>query len=219
MTLQTYREQSVGIAAAKRLARAVQQANIEIHDMALVVPELRGMATTITAVALVGGELVAAHVGDSRLFLIRDGRISQLTKDHTVPAEKARLGLLKKEKVQNHPDRSTLTRSLGREMIASIDRLSAPVGRGDRLVVCTDGLYNVLPEEEIARLACASPPAQACRAIIDAANAFGTSDNLPAAVLHVTDRAPVLSRQEGRFARMIKRAGISTRRGKRTSAP
>src|SRR5215471_15820206 len=160
-TIAAYRDQSADVAPTKRLARAVQQANIEIHDMALVVPELRGMSTTITAVALVGGELVAAHVGDSRLFLLRDGRLSQLTKDHTVPAERARMGLLKKEKVQSHPDRSTLTRSLGREMIASIDRLNAPVGRGDRLIVCTAGLYNVLPEEEIARLACASPPAQA----------------------------------------------------------
>jgi len=204
-TIQAYREQAADVAAAKRLARAVQQANIEIHDMALVIPELRGMATTITAVALVGGELVAAHVGDSRLFLLRDGRLSQLTKDHTVPAERARMGLLKKEKVQSHPDRSTLTRSLGREMIASIDRLSAPVGRGDRLVVCTDGLYNVLPEEEIARLAAAPSAADAVRAIIDAANSIGTPDNLTAAVLRVSDLAPELSRpRESRFARMMK---------------
>ena len=91
--------------AAQRLYRAVQQANIEIYDRAIAVPELRGMATTLTAVVVDRGEATVVHVGDSRLYLVRGGTITQLTKDHTVAAEKARYGLLSKEKARAHADR------------------------------------------------------------------------------------------------------------------
>jgi serine/threonine protein phosphatase PrpC len=191
VTIRVYQEQPADVAPVKRLLRAVQQANIEIHDMALIVPELRGMGTTITAVAVQGGQVAAAHVGDSRLLLVRDGQLTQLTKDHTVAAERARIGLVRKSKLREHNGYSTLTRCLGRELIASIDRLTTSVGRGDHLVVCTDGLYNVLPEPEIARLANdGASAADACRRIIDTANGAGTPDNLTAVVLRVTEAGP-----------------------------
>jgi hypothetical protein len=93
-TLEAYRESPVEWRAAKRLHRAVQRANIEIHDRALIVPELRRMATTLTAVAVVDGTLYAAHVGDSRLYLVRHERAKQITKDHTVIAERVRMGVM-----------------------------------------------------------------------------------------------------------------------------
>src|SRR5262249_32771163 len=144
VTLRAYQEQPAAVAAGKRLARAVQQANIEIHDMAMIVPELRGMATTLTALALDEGRLCIAHVGDTRLYHLRDGRLVQLTKDHTVAAERVRLGLLSPRRARHHPEHSTLTRSLGRELIVAIDRISTRVFRDDALLVCSDGLYNVL---------------------------------------------------------------------------
>ena len=187
-TLKTFSEQPAGTSTAKRLYRAVQQANIEVYDLATVVPELRGMTTTLTAVVVDRGELTAAHIGDSRLYLLRDGRLTQLTKDHTVAGEKARMGLMSKSRAREHPDRSVLTRSLGRELIVPIDRLSNRVYRGDTLLVCSDGLYNVLDDEEMARARSleGTPPRPAGR-LVDTANQRGTLDNLSAAVLRVLD--------------------------------
>jgi serine/threonine protein phosphatase PrpC len=186
-TLRTFTEQPPGTATAKRLYRAVQQANIEIYDLATVVPELRGMTTTLTAVAVDRGELWAAHIGDSRLYLCRDDRLVQLTKDHTVAGERSRLGLMSKSRARLHPDRSVLTRSLGRELIVPIDRLSNRLYRGDALLVCSDGLYNVLEDDEMTPLLRGHDAGTACRRLVDAANERGTLDNVTAAVLRVVD--------------------------------
>ncbi len=186
-TLRTFAEQPPGTPTAKRLYRAAQQANIEVYDLATVVPELRGMTTTFTAVAVDGGELVAAHVGDSRLYLLRGGELVQLTKDHTVAGERSRMGLMSKEKARSHPDRSVLTRSLGRELIVAVDRISNRIYRDDALLVCSDGLYNTLDEAEMAPLMGAGTPDEACRRLIDTANERGTLDNLSAAVLRVVE--------------------------------
>jgi PPM family protein phosphatase len=171
VTLRAYGEQDPIAKNVTRLARAAQQANIEIHDLALVVPELRGMATTLTAVAIMDGALVAAHVGDSRLYLVRGARAVQLTKDH-----------------RSSP--TVLTRCVGRELIAAIDRLSRPLDQGDVLVLCTDGLHGVLADAEIARLVTDVPPASACRALVDRALASGTTDNVTVAVIRVAGPTP-----------------------------
>jgi serine/threonine protein phosphatase PrpC len=186
-TLRTFSEQPPGMPTAKRLYRAVQQANIEIYDLATVVPELRGMTTTLTAVAVDRGELTAAHIGDSRLYLLRGGRLVQLTKDHTVAGERARLGFLSKSRLRAHPGRSVLTRSLGRELIVPIDRLTNRLYRGDVLLVCSDGLYNVLEDEEMTPLLEGQDAATACQRLVDTANQRGTFDNVTAAVLRVLD--------------------------------
>lgn len=190
VTLTAYRESPSTWGTAKRLYRAVQRANIEIHDRALVVTELRGMSTTLTAVVVDGGIAHAVHVGDSRLYLLRGGRMLQKTKDHTVAAEKRRLGLVSAERYLDHPDRSTLTRSLGRELIAAIDRLSFPLGHGDTLLLCSDGLYNVLSHDRLCEATTGDDPHAVCRRLIDAANALGTPDNLTAAVVRVTSPPP-----------------------------
>jgi protein phosphatase len=188
--VRAFREEDPGRPAGQRLYRAVQQANIEVYDKSVAVPELRGMATTLTAAVVEQGRLTAVHVGDSRLYLVRRGTITQLTRDHTVAAEKVRMKLLSAEKARSHPDRSVLTRSLGRELIVARDQASLAVGGGDVLLACSDGLHGVLPDVELARLATSGPPAEACRALLDAANALGTPDNLSAAILKVADDAP-----------------------------
>jgi protein phosphatase len=208
VTLRTFEDQGSDVALGKRLVQSVQRANIEIYDRALVVPELRGMATTLTAIALEGGELVAAHVGDSRLYLVSEGKPTQLTKDHTVVAERVRLGTLSEKKARVHPDRSTLTRSVGRELIVAVDRLSKRVGQGDTLIVCSDGLYNVLEPEEMVEILGGQDAATASRALVEAANARGTPDNLTAAVVRVVGDVPappprtgLLDRIRGVFGR------------------
>ena len=190
ITIDAYRESPPAWGAAKRLQRAVQRANIEIHNRALVVPELRRMGTTLTAAVVEGGRLSAAHVGDCRLYLVRRGRISQLTKDHTVIAERVRMGLMSAARARNHPERSTLNRSLGHELIVSVDRLSMPLVQNDRLLLCSDGLYNVLEEHELEHLLRLDEAAAACKALIEAANARGTADNLTAAVFMMNGATP-----------------------------
>jgi serine/threonine protein phosphatase PrpC len=185
VTLRAYKESSVSWGALKRLYRAAQQANIEIHDRALVVTELRGMSTTLTAIAVDAGMAYAAHVGDSRLYLIRGDSIVQKTKDHTVAGERRRLRLLSAERARNHPERSILTRSLGRDLIAAVDRITFPIGGGDTLLVCSDGLYNVLEDDELRERAGDDDASRACRDLVQAANARGTADNLTVAILKV----------------------------------
>ena len=185
VTLRTYRESPASWGPAKRLFRAAQDANIEIHDRALVVTELRGMSTTLTAVAIDRGSAHAVHVGDSRLYLIREGRCVQKTKDHTVTARRVRIGVVSAERAKSHPGRSTLTRSLGRELIAAIDRITFTVADGDILLLCSDGLYNVLTDDELLKGALRSDPEGACRDLIGAANTRGAPDNVTVAILHV----------------------------------
>ncbi len=183
VTLSAYHESAPSLGPAKRLYRAVQRANIEIHNRSLTVPELRRMATTLTAVAVADGALYAVHVGDCRLYLIRGSRIQQMTKDHTVIGERVRLGLISEKEARNHPERSALSRCLGRELIASLDRLSMPLRSGDRVIVCTDGLHGVLEDGDIDQLSRNLSAPQACRRLIDSANERGAADNVTAAVL------------------------------------
>jgi protein phosphatase len=185
VTLRAYREAAVSWGAAKRLYRAVQQANIEIHDRALVVTELRRMGTTLTAIVVDGNMAYGAHVGDSRLYAIRAGKITQMTKDHTVAGGRRRMGLISAKRAADHPERSTLTRCLGRELIAAVDRFEFPVADGDVLFLCTDGLYNVLDDHELCEVVAEKDPAAACSALIEAANARGAPDNLTAAIIQV----------------------------------
>jgi protein phosphatase len=185
--LREFREQGPGVPAGQRLYRAFQQANIEIYDRAVAVPELRGMSTTLTAAVVEDGALTAVHVGDSRLYLLRAETLTQLTKDHTVAAEKVRYGLMSKERARTHADRCVLTRSVGRELIVSRDRITQPLVPGDALLLCSDGLHGVLDEGELARLVAEGSAGAVCRALVDAANARGTPDNVSAVVVRVLD--------------------------------
>ena len=190
ITIEAYRESPVGWGAAKRLHRAVQRANIEIHNRAIAVPELRRMGTTLIAAVVEGGMLSAAHVGDCRLYLARHGRISQITKDHTAVAERVRMGLMSAARARNHPERSMLNRSLGKDLIVSVDRISMPLVQGDRVLLCSDGLYNVLEEHELQQLLHSGDAAEACKGLIGAANARGSGDNLTAAVFVMIGATP-----------------------------
>jgi|HubBroStandDraft_1064217.scaffolds.fasta_scaffold16028_4 serine/threonine protein phosphatase PrpC len=207
VTIRAYTASPPSWGPAKRLYRAAQQANIEIHDRALVVTELHRMSTTLTAIVVDGGTLYAAHVGDSRLYLIRSGAIVQKTKDHTVAADRQRMGLLSAKRAKYHPERSTLTRSVGRELIVAVDRISFPLVGDDVLLVCSDGLYNVLEDDELREAATAADPALACQAMIRTANERGTPDNLTVAVVRVTGAVPGrdLSGWRARLGRLVGR--------------
>ncbi len=209
ITMQAWRESPPAWGAGKRLFRAVQQANIEIYNRAIAVPELRSMCTTLTAVAVERGMLSAAHVGDCRLYLMRDGKVVQLTKDHTVTGERVRMGLLTEEAARNHPKRSSLQRSLGRELIVAVDRITMPLVREDRLVLCSDGLHGVLHDHEIELLTSAADAESACRKLIATANERNTRDNLTAAVFRMTadtGHTPTTETWRSRLSRLFGRS-------------
>ena len=187
-TLDTYHESPATWDPGKRLYRAVQRANLEIHDRALTVPALRRMGTTLTAALVSNGLLQAAHVGDCRLYLIRRGRISQITKDHTAVQERVRMGLMSAARARNHPERSQLTRSIGHELIVSVDRITLGLEQDDRLLICSDGLHGVLEDAELERAIRGLDTEEACRQLINMANERGTADNLTVAIF--TQKGP-----------------------------
>ena len=188
VTLEAWAQQDPSMRPEARLARAAQEANIAIYDRAMVVPELRGMATTLTAIAIADGHLAAVHVGDSRLYLVREGRALQLTKDH-------------------RSGKVALTRCVGRELIVAIDKLTRPLDGGDILVMCTDGLHNFLRDADIARLVTGPAPAEACQALVDASLAAGADDNLTVAVVHAGAGASPRARPAGLGARLRRLVG------------
>ncbi len=185
VTLKAYRESPVEWGAAKRLYRAVQRANVELYNKALSVPELRRMATTLTAVVVDHGILNAAHVGDCRLYLARRKQITQISQDHTMVAEQIKRGLMTAENARDHPERSILLRNLGHELIVSVAKISIPLLQGDRVIVCSDGLYNVLRDREIERLSRGLDAVAACRSLVGTANKRGTDDDLTCAVFRM----------------------------------
>ena len=193
VTLSAFRESPPSWGAAKRLHRAVQRANIEVHNRALSVPELRRMGTTLTAAAVSDGVLYAAHVGDCRIYHLRRGKIRQITKDHTIVQERVRMGLLSAAKARNHPDRSALTRCLGHELIVSVDQIRMPLEQNDQLIIGSDGFYTIFDEEEFDRLIRGLDATAACRRLIDLANDRGTADNLTVALFR--QKAEVASPQ------------------------
>src|SRR5207245_11213779 len=121
-------------------------------------PQRRGMGTTLTASAVVGGTLVAAHVGDCRLFLWREGTLTQLTKDHTWVWEQMQYGLVSLEDARTHPRRNLLTRCLGRELIVGIDVLSMALRPRGISVQSSDGIHGALRDEAVAALVVPHPP-------------------------------------------------------------
>jgi protein phosphatase len=187
----------------KRLRRAIQEANLEIHSKAITVPELRGMGTTITATALVGATIVAAHVGDCRLYLVRGNEFTQLTKDHTLVGEQVQYGLLTPEQARTHPRRHLLNRSLGKDLIVGIDVLNLELQVGDVLAQCSDGVHSLLPDPEIAKILRSNQPRAACHSVIERARAAGGTDNLSIQVAAVltTSPPPLSARRWWQFRR------------------
>ena len=185
-----FREAPEKWALAKKLRRAIQDANLRIYQMGITVPELRGMGTTITATAVNGSSLVTAHVGDCRLLLFREGKLTQLTKDHTWVAEQVAVGLLSAAQAQSHRNRHLLTRSLGRELIVSIDVVSTDLQDGDMLLQCSDGVHGALPETAMIAALQESDLEAGCKRLVEHALDSGSNDNLSAQIAIVTECGP-----------------------------
>jgi len=186
---------------AKKLRRAIQDANLRIYNMGITVPELRGMGSTLTATAVVGSSLVTAHVGDCRLLLFRDGTLTQLTKDHSWVFEQVQFGLLSPSQARVHPKRNLVTRSLGKELIVSIDLVSTEVQNGDVLLQCSDGIHAQLDEEDLATVLREHDAEGACRTLVQRAIDAGGRDNMSAQVAVVAGCSPQPKRSWWKFGR------------------
>lgn len=178
------------------LRQSVQAANLRIHELTHRNPEYRSMETTLTALAIAGAQAYVAHIGDTRAYHWRDGRLTQLTADHSEAAELVRMRILKPERVRDHPGRSTLTRTLGSRMIPRPDYLRHPLQQGDQLVLCSDGLWSELEDAELCDALSAESPQSAAHALIQLALARECSDNVSVQVIRVlaVDEAPQPSR-------------------------
>jgi protein phosphatase len=154
--------------------------------------ELRGMATTASAVILdeapSGGVNAAiGHVGDSRVYLFRDGALQQLTDDHSWVGEQIRSGVMSDADARRHPWRNVVTRAISGGADPEVDVIELTLEPGDRLLLCSDGLSGVVAPEEMGRIASSQGLEEACQALIEAANAAGGPDNITAVLIAIED--------------------------------
>lgn len=179
------------------LAESIKLVNEELLEKASQEQGQEGMATTLLAAVVKGGKLFLANVGDCRAYLIRDQRIEQLTEDHSFAAELVRVGRISKEEAVEHPQRGVVTRYLGAEEVTEPDIFERDIQAGDIIVLCSDGLWSQLADEEISEIVTGDEPARAVNVLIDRANQRGGTDNVTAIVLRVEVRVdkPVSFRQ------------------------
>jgi len=175
----------------QRLEARVREANRRIHEVSQEDRALNGMGTTLTAAYLEGDELTLAHVGDSRAYLLRDGELSRLTRDHTLVEELVRRGELTEQEAAEHPQRSIITRALGPEPDIDIDLHTHPARAGDVLLLCSDGLTGMIGEDELQELLSGAPSLrEAGRALVDAANEAGGRDNITVVLFRLEEIKP-----------------------------
>jgi PPM family protein phosphatase len=173
------------------LVDAIRQANQAVWQRARSDSALRGMGTTLTAVAAApesdGDErLIVANVGDSRAYLFESGELSQLTADHSLVEEMVRAGELSPHEAAGHPQRHIVTRALGIEPDIEVDTWIITPHAGDRFVVCSDGLSNEVADRDLARVLGEEPDAQAAAdRLVEMARAHGGTDNITVIVLDV----------------------------------
>jgi len=183
------------------LRETIEAANRRVHELALSDPSLAGMGTTVTAAILdpAAEEVAIGHVGDSRAYRLRGGKLERLTRDHSLVEEMRRKGQLTDAQAEDHPQRSIITRALGPEPEVEVDVQTVPAQSGDVFLICSDGLTTMLDDDHVARLLLrATSMESAVRALIDEANRAGGRDNITAIAFRVQDTAaPAKGNPEG----------------------
>jgi PPM family protein phosphatase len=176
-------------ALANRLQVAIRSANRTLATRAQADAALEGGGATLAAALFGGDRLAVSNVGDCRAYLLRDGRLSQITRDHSVVAEQVAKGLINSEAARTHPLRHVVTRAVSGQPGMAVDIFEMEVKAGDRLVLCSDGIHGVLTDDEIATLVSSSGTAlsEVCRAVIDEANARGGPDNATTVVIETVE--------------------------------
>jgi protein phosphatase len=180
-----------------RLGSAVRLANEAIFEASQSDAQWKGMGTTIVAALIRGNKLSIAHVGDSRIYLIRAGNIEQLTDDHSVVAEQVKRELISRDEANKSEIKNILTRALGTEAEVEVDIEEMNLLNDDILLLCSDGLSNMISDDEILTVALSDKdPVLTCKKLVNIANDNGGKDNITVVVAHLVN--------PGWFASLIK---------------
>jgi len=168
--------------ATNRLASAIRLANQVVHESSKSNPAMKGMGSTVVAITVTdSGNLAIAHAGDSRAYLLRHGGIFQLTNDHSLVAEQVRQGLISEEEARNSKVKNVITRALGAMEEVDVDMDEQPLEDGDMVLLCSDGLTNMVDDDTIQGIIEASQSMEdACSRLIKLANQNGGKDNITA---------------------------------------
>jgi len=180
-------EHKFAVDSQATLVTAMHAAHETIQRYAVEHPQFAGMGTTCTALSIVGRKRSFAHIGDSRLYLIRGESISRLTRDHSYVGRLVESGIVRSEDAESHPQRHILTAALGsgREVVPHIPEHPVLLEERDVVVLCTDGLWSLVSEAELARTAQLEPPSEACQRLLNMALERGGPDNVTVLVLRV----------------------------------
>jgi PPM family protein phosphatase len=170
------------------LLEAFETAHQNIQRFAQEHPQFYGMGTTCTALSIVNRQLCFAHVGDSRLYLIRADSITRLTRDHSYVGRLVETGIVRSEDAESHPQRHILTAALGsgRDVTPHIPEHPVALEERDALLLCTDGLWGVVGDPDLARITQTNAPAEACEKLLNMALERGGPDNITVLVLRVS---------------------------------
>jgi len=173
------------------VAMLIQEANRRVYEAAATDESRSGMGTTITAALVEDGTVRIGHVGDSRAYRIRDGRLEQLTEDHSLVAELVRSGRLSPEEADVHPQRSVITRALGTDPDVDVDTFTVETRPGDVFMICSDGLTSMVDDQAILDIVERNRVSlnQVARALVDAANKGGGEDNITIVAFEIGDPA------------------------------
>lgn len=171
-----------------RLKYAIEVAGQKIYDQALYDPELKGMGTTITTVIVDGKSAYIANVGDSRVYLLRGDEIKQLTEDHSLVSEQMKAGLISEQDAKKHSLKNIITRSVGYQEEVEIDLEKIELQSGDYLLLCSDGLTNMVDDENIFKTVNEAKDIQSsCRQLVDQANENGGDDNITVVICQINE--------------------------------
>jgi len=181
-----------GSSGEARVAGLIQEANRRVFRRATEDRDASGMGTTMTVALVEGDRVVIGHVGDSRAYLFRDGRLEQLTDDHSLVAELVRSGKLTPEEAEIHPQRAVITRAVGTEPDVDVDTFSIEGAPGDLFMICSDGLTDMVDEETIREAVEENRPdlQQAAKALVNAANRVGGEDNITVVFFELASDEP-----------------------------
>lgn len=188
IAVETIAKMAPNTADAAHLGAAIEAANAAIIEAAVNGVGRPGMGCTATAAFIEGTTLAIAHVGDSRAYLLHEGTLIRVTRDHSYVEELVDAGEITADEARVHPNRSVITRALGSDPAMYADHFTLNVEEGDRLILCSDGLSSMIPDGEIERVAQQSSTAQICTDnLVDAALAAGGGDNVTVVVVDITD--------------------------------
>jgi protein phosphatase len=169
------------------LKHAIAEAGRRIHQQALFDDNLRGMGTTTVAALVVGKSIFIANVGDSRAYLIRHQKIEQITEDHSLVSEQVRAGVLSAQDAKAHKLKNIITRSVGYQEEVDSDVTVLEPQVGDRVLMCSDGLSNLVGDEELLKMVSQEAPQGACEALVREANRRGGDDNITVVIIQVDE--------------------------------